>query len=139
MKLLDFISDIFNPLERLVDNVHTSDEELGQLKNEFTRLQNAVTTQLIRLESQRLEAQQAVVTSEAKSESWLARNWRPITMLTFLLLILLDSFGLLAVPLAPQMWDLLEIGLGGYVVGRSVEKTAKTVVPVFTDFLKARR
>jgi len=56
------------------------------------------------------------------SGSWLQRNWRPITMLTFLVLVCCDSFGLLAFRLADQAWVLLQIGLGGYVVGRSVEK-----------------
>ena len=50
------------------------------------------------------------------------RNWRPITMLTFLALVVCDSFGWLANPLASEAWTLLQIGLGGYVAGRSVEK-----------------
>ena len=31
----------------------------------------------------------------------------------------------LILELPPQMWDLLKIGLGGYVVGRSAEKGIK--------------
>jgi hypothetical protein len=51
-------------------------------------------------------------------------NWRPITMLTFLVLIICDSFDLLAFRLADQAWTLLQIRLGGYVIGRSAEKIA---------------
>jgi hypothetical protein len=43
-------------------------------------------------------------------------------MLTFLILVVCDSFDLLAFRLADEAWLLLQIGLGGYVVGRSVEK-----------------
>jgi len=43
-------------------------------------------------------------------------------MLVFLGLVVADSFGWLPNPLPPQAWTLLQIGLGGYVVGRSVEK-----------------
>jgi len=76
-----------------------------------------------------------IITAEAKSEHWLTANWRPITMLTFVVIIannyilypylalFWDSAPKLTLP--PDMWDLLKIGLGGYVVGRSVEKTAK--------------
>jgi len=45
-------------------------------------------------------------------------------MLTFLGLVVCDSFGWLASPLAAEAWVLLQIGLGGYVTGRSVEKVA---------------
>jgi len=43
-------------------------------------------------------------------------------MLTFLVLVVLDAFAVLPNPIAEDMWDLLKIGLGGYVVGRSAEK-----------------
>jgi len=29
--------------------------------------------------------------------------------------------------LPPDLWDLLKIGLGGYIVGRSSEKVVKTI------------
>jgi hypothetical protein len=43
-------------------------------------------------------------------------------MLTFLALVVFDSFGWLPNPLANEAWTLLQIGLGGYVAGRSAEK-----------------
>lgn len=43
-------------------------------------------------------------------------------MLSFLTLVILDSFGLLVFRLSDEAWLLLQIGLGGYVVGRSAEK-----------------
>ena len=43
-------------------------------------------------------------------------------------LVICDSFGWLANPLAPQAWTLLQIGLGGYVVGRSAEKVGVPIV-----------
>jgi len=41
--------------------------------------------------------------------------------------VVFDSFGLLAFRLADQAWTLLQIGLGGYVVGRSAEKIAPKI------------
>lgn len=78
-----------------------------------------------------------VVVAEAQSDHWLTSAWRPITMLVFVAIVAnnyilapyIDLFfnaGLqLDVP-AP-MWDLIKIGLGGYVVGRSAEKVAERV------------
>ena len=81
---------------------------------------------LLSLESEILKAQANVIMSEANGQSWLQRSWRPITMLTFLVLVVLDSFGLLPFRLAEEAWGLLKIGLGGYVIGRSAETVAKT-------------
>ena len=67
-----------------------------------------------------------VIIAEAQG-SFLQKNWRPITMLTFLILVVCDSFDLLAFRLATEAWTLLQIGLGGYVAGRSIEKTVKTL------------
>lgn len=82
-----------------------------------------------------LEASMNVVVAEAQSEHWLTATWRPITMLTFVTIIafnyilfpilglFIDNLPMLEIP--PDMWDLLKIGLGGYVVSRGVEKTMK--------------
>lgn len=48
-------------------------------------------------------------------------------MLSFLGLVVVDAFGMLAFQLADQPWLLLQIGLGGYVVGRSVEKISPQI------------
>jgi hypothetical protein len=72
--------------------------------------------------------QAKVIQAEAQGSSWLQRNWRPITMITFLILVVCDAFGLLTFRLAEQAWTLLQIGLGGYVIGRSVEKSAPAVI-----------
>ncbi len=83
------------------------------------------------------ELQASVVVAELQSGAWLAQNWRPITMLTFVAIIAnnyilypyLSLFWgkapVLEIP--PDMWGLLKIGLGGYVVGRSGEKIAKAL------------
>ncbi|MCH7691787.1 MAG: hypothetical protein IIA17_12195 [candidate division Zixibacteria bacterium] len=61
---------------------------------------------------------------------WLTRLWRPITMLSFVLIIVLHSFGWLVVEeIHDEMWTLIQIGLGGYVVGRSAEKIVAKLNP----------
>lgn len=73
-------------------------------------------------------AQSDIVKTEAASTHWLAANWRPLTMLVFVALIVARWFGWAAPGLQEaeylKLWSIVEFGLGGYVVGRSVEKIA---------------
>lgn len=82
------------------------------------------------LEKARIQARSDVVQAETKSESWLPRNWRPLTMLAFVGMIAGYWFGL--TPELPEtaiadMFGLVKLGLGGYVFGRSAEKITKEV------------
>ncbi len=122
MGIFDFLGSIVKPITDLIDNLTTTDEEKGILKNELVKLQNNVTVKVIEFQSKLLDSQTRLIEAEAKGQSWLQRNWRPITMLVFLFLVVFDSFGLLKFRLSGEAWLLLQIGLGGYVVGRSGEK-----------------
>ncbi|KAA3615372.1 MAG: hypothetical protein DWQ05_13530 [Calditrichaeota bacterium] len=127
MGLMSFISGVFKPAAKLIDDIHTSDEERLVLKAKLQEIENALQLKVLEYETKLMEAQKDVISAEATGQSWMQRNWRPITMLTFLALVVLDSFGLLVFRLAEDAWTLLQIGLGGYVVGRSAEK----IVPQF--------
>jgi len=83
-------------------------------------------------------AQADIVKTEAASSHWLAANWRPLTMLIFTALIVARWFGWAAPNLSEaeylKLWDIVQLGLGGYVIGRSVEK----VVPAIASATSAR-
>jgi len=72
-----------------------------------------------------------VIQTEAASTHWLAANWRPLTMITFTVLIVARWMGWVAPNLSEaeylKLWSIIEFGLGGYVVGRSVEKIAPSI------------
>jgi hypothetical protein len=123
----DLIANIFKPAANLVDELHTSDEERLNAKSKMLEVQAAAMQQVFDYETQALTARANIVNSEASSGNLLASSWRPITMLTFLVLAVGDSLGLLATPLRDEAWMLLQLGLGGYVVGRSGEKIAQTI------------
>jgi Holin of 3TMs, for gene-transfer release len=122
MSVLDFLGGIIKPITDLIDNLTTTDKERGELKNELTKIENEFLGKALEYESKLLDAQGRIVEAEAKGQSWMQRNWRPITMLTFLVLVVFDCFGILKFRLSNQAWLLLQIGLGGYVVGRTGEK-----------------
>ncbi len=77
-----------------------------------------------------------IIKAEAASKHWLAANWRPLTMIIFTGLIVARWFGWAAPNLSEaeylKLWDIVELGLGGYVIGRSVEKS----LPSLTNLLK---
>jgi len=80
-----------------------------------------------------------IVKTEAASENWLASSWRPILMLTFGALIVARWFGWAAPNLSEaeylKLWSIVELGLGGYVIGRSAEK----IVPAAAAALKGSK
>ena len=125
MSILSFVSKIFDPAVKLVDELHTSEEEKLKMQREIKKVENELLSKIMDYETQLLESKTKIITAEATGQSVLQRSWRPITMLTFLALVVLDSFGVLTNRLAPEAWILLQIGLGGYVVGRSAEKITK--------------
>lgn len=79
-------------------------------------------------------ARAGIIKAEAESQSWLTSNWRPILMLTFGALIVARWLGFAAPSITEgemlKLWDIVQLGLGGYVIGRSAEQITKAVIPV---------
>lgn len=86
------------------------------------------------------KSQADIIMAETKSESWLVRNWRPISALCFVLVVLFYAlwvpitvayFGFppprIGDPLMLETINLVKICLGGYIGGRTLEKVAETV------------
>lgn len=82
--------------------------------------------------AQEFLASAEIVKAEAQSSNWLTAAWRPITMLGFVTLIFARVFGLTSEHVSDaeylKLWNLVELGLGGYVIGRSAEKIVPGVV-----------
>lgn len=120
--------DIFDSIMNVIDKLIPDPKQAADAKLKLLELQQQGALSQI-------EAQSRVVVAEAQSESWLARNWRPITMLTFVSIIAnnylfapyMMAFGFKSVmlQLPEHLWYLMEIGLGGYIIGRSMENGVK--------------
>lgn len=135
---LKALGGIFQPVADVIDNIHTSDEERIQAHAALAAAQASIYAEVLGLEAQLVKSRQATLVAEIQGQSWLQRNWRPVTMISFVAIIVnnyilfpyLKAFGideavLLEIP--DGMWTLLQIGVGGYIVGRSGEKIVQNL------------
>ena len=109
-------------------------------KDKANELETAIKNKLVSLEQEVVKAQRDIIVAEANSQSFIARNWRPIMMLTFVFIIAnnyilfpyVQLFGgtALELEIPEAMWGLLKIGVGGYVVGRSGEKMLESYAKI---------
>ena len=126
MSILDFIGGIFRPLANVVDEIHVSDEERGQLRNQLAGIQAGVQTKMIDLEAKRLDAMSKVQVAEAGSKHTITAIWRPVSSLMFVLVITLGAFHIIEKP-DKEFYDLAKLFLGTYAGGRSLEKIGSAI------------
>jgi hypothetical protein len=118
------VKDTIDSVGNAIDKIVTSDEERGKLRNELTEI---VTDKM----GEVIEAQKEILVTEMGG-NWLQRSWRPIIMLSFGFIVfyhyfISQVFNTPTIDLPDMFWDLLHLGIGGYVIGRSVEKIADKV------------
>ena len=123
---LPLLGTLIGPVAKLVNNV--IDRAVPD-KGEAARLKAEAATAIHEQDMAELQAAVSVIVAEAQGGSWIQRSWRPITMLTFVALIVARWLGFTAPGISDELevalLDLIKVGLGGYVVGRSAEKVAK--------------
>ena len=111
-------------LGKVVTNLFPDPEAKAKAEAEVMR-------ELLNHQSQIENAAAKIIQTEAASQHWLAANWRPLTMIVFVALIVARWFGWAAPNLGEaeylKLWSIVEFGPGGYVVGRSVEKIAPSI------------
>ncbi len=109
-----------------------SPEEKLKATTQLAQMANDLQVRMIDAERDLAVQQASVIVAEAKSDSWMARNWRPVAMLSFVFIIdynyvIAQLFHLVVLPIPPDMWTLLRYGLTGYIVARSGEKVADII------------
>ena len=119
--MVEGVKNVVSAVGEVIDRLTLPAREKRQLESDLLQV-------LAEWERARVEAQSAVLVEEAKG-SWLQRSWRPLVMLVFAVIVLVGTFTNLPIlDDTSRFLDLLEIGLGGYVVGRGGEK----ILQVFT-------
>lgn len=120
MNIFSAISDIFKPVADLVDNVHTSKEEIGLIKLELQKVELAMLTAGLKAQCQLVDATARVAVAEQQYGNFISKSWRPVSSLAFTCMLFAMSLDVIAFN-----QTLAYIGgafLGVYGVGRSVEK-----------------
>jgi len=125
----ELVSKIIGPLFGLIDDMHTSEEERMKARESLLRAQSELTGKLLEYEAKLTDARASIIKAEAKGESWLQRNWRPLLMLTATIIIannyiVVPLTGTPPMELPDTLWTLLQYGVTGYIVARSAEKIA---------------
>lgn len=118
------IGTILSIGEKILDKVIPDPVERAKAKA-------ALLEQQQKGELQHIEAAMSVIVAEAKGGSWLQRSWRPLTMLTFVGLIVAKWLGLTAPGVTEaielELLGIIKVGLGGYIMGRSAEKVVSKI------------
>jgi hypothetical protein len=136
MGVLDFLkSNTVEAVGKIVDNVFTNDEEKSTAKQQLTEV-------VLKSLSDVATIQGEVIKTEMKG-NWLQKSWRPLTMLTMVIILVCKWFGLtnseIPLELEVELMGLLKIGIGGYIAGRSLEKVAgKVTENIDMPFLKKK-
>jgi len=131
----NIITTIFPMLAKIIDKAVPD-------KAEANRLIAEIQQELLKQSGEETKMATQVLLAEVGGESVLQRNWRPILMLSVVAIVVnnyilypyLILFGLPAtvLELPGELFSLMTVGVGGYVVGRSGEK-------IMTKYLEAQK
>ena len=126
---LPIIGDFFEGLFGVIDKAVLDKDEANKLKSQIeTIVQNG---DIKKFEAD-MEARSKIIIGEIQGKSALQRNWRPILMLSIVAIVVnnyilfpylsmfTDKVVILELPNA--LFNLMTVGVGGYIVGRSGEK-----------------
>lgn len=153
MALPAWLTGLFAPALETVDRLVTTQEERGQIRLSLIQAQIGMAEQVLDYEARLAEAKSKIIIAEAQGQSWLQRNWRPLIMTIFGVVIAWNyvvvdiatwGFAIFTpstpppprVPTPEGLWTLLQIGIGGYIVARSGEKVAATLASKKISFGK---
>ena len=125
---------LFNTIDKAVE-----DKDLAN------KLKADLQTQLLQSHTEELKAAASVVEAEAKA-GWFTASWRPLLMYVLIFILVWNYIlgpvikfffhAAITIDLPGDVWTLLQIGLGGYVVGRSAESVARTMANKSQDLTK---
>lgn len=136
------LGDLLKGAADIIGKFVTDPDKKLEAQENILKLQQEFQEKLVDADVQWAKIQSDSVIAETKSDSWMARNWRPITMLVFVFIITYNFifaqwWSLKMLPIPPDMWALLKIGLGGYVIGRSAEKIIPDTMASYAEAKKS--
>ena len=126
---MSILTQLIGPVTGLLDKFIEDKDQKARLAFEMATLAEKHA-------QESWKEQASIIREEAKSNG-LASMWRPILMLVITAIVAIHYlvfplinvvFGVhLSIELPPELWQMLNIGVGGYIVGRSGEKIAQNI------------
>ena len=129
MAFWNFLAPGIKAIGGILDEYIESPEEKKQAQLKFLQLSDAMKKRADDYEQTLMEKKGDIIAWEARSTNFITSAWRPITMLCLVFTVMAHTFGLTppGVELDPEFWPTIQMGLGGYLGGRSVEKVTGTM------------
>jgi hypothetical protein len=122
------VSDVVDSIGDAADDLFTSEKERKKAERLMKKVEVGLEEQLLEVKQQLIKQRGSVLEKEVQGESWYQRAWRPFTMVIFVGVIVAHWFGVAGTHLDPEiqtwLYKVIQLGLGGYVFGRSAEKIA---------------
>lgn len=122
---------------KIIEKVLGVVDQAVEDKDQKARLQAEIQTAVLGMNHaefmQEIQSKAGIIMAEAKGQSWIQRTWRPILMMVFVAIVANNYLvypylriwfpeHVVLLHLPDHMWNLMNIGVGGYIVGRSGEK-----------------
>ncbi|USE34099.1 3TM-type holin [Endozoicomonas sp. SCSIO W0465] len=111
-------------LGKVIERIIPDPDKAAQAKNQLVDM-------AVKGELDELAQRAGVIKAEAQGDGWLQRSWRPIVMLVFTALIVARWLGWSAPDLSEavelKLFSIVQIGLGGYIASRGIEKVADKI------------
>ena len=127
MSVFSWIGSLFEPVAKLVDDVHFSGEEkaqaqakMSELKNKLAEIESKVATRTLELQSQIIEANSKIAVAEQQHGNWLSKSWRPMCSIGSFAALVAMGVGLM--PYNQFLATIFGGFLGIYTGARSWEK-----------------
>jgi len=139
--IADFVSELFEPAVKAIDEYIFTDQEKAEIdikkekiKAEIEKAKIALAGKLLEIETSLIDAQQAIIVAEARGDSWLQRNWRPGTMVLFVIILFVICMAMVFGVdfsgyeyIIDRLFDTIILGLSGYLGLRTVEKVSDVI------------
>jgi hypothetical protein len=139
LPIFEFVKGLVSPVKEIVDEFHHSGEEKQAAQLAVFKLEQAMREKLLEYDAQIKEYQSRILLAEIQGKAWLQQNWRPLIMMIFgaiiannyiiapwisvIAAVIGSDFRAPILEFPAQFWQLLVIGVGGYIAGRTIEKT----------------
>ncbi len=127
------LSSLLNGIFGAVDKAIPDADLAAKIKAE-------IQSQVMNFQTLLLQSATSIILAETNGQSWLQRNWRPLFMMVLMTIVAnnyivapyMDALlrWKVVLELPDFMWELMKIGLGGYIIGKSAEQVAANVATV---------